>query len=70
MLQISSHYFDDIWRSSIFILAEEKENQQLFKKDQKLRNAIIEKEKKAKKYLIKNDFDPQKGFFDFFSGFK
>ena len=38
----------------------------LLKKDQKLRNELIEKERKAQKYLIKNDFDPQKGFLDFF----
>ena len=66
MLQQSSYYHDDSWRSVIFILAEEKENQKLLKKDRKLRNELIEEEKKAKKYLIKNDFDPKKGFLEFF----
>ena len=65
MFGISSYYFDDIWRSSIFILAEEKENLELLKKDRKLRNKLIEEERKAKKYLFKNDFDPQKGFLEF-----
>ena len=66
LLQQSSYYHDDSWRSVIFILAEEKENQKLLKKDRKLRNELIEEEKKAKKYLIKNDFDPKKGFLEFF----
>ena len=66
MLQQSSYYYDDIWRSSIFYLADEKENQKLLKKDRKLRNELIEEERKAKKYLFKNDFDLMKGFFEFF----
>ena len=65
LLGISSYYFDDICRSSIFILAEEKENRELLKKDRKLRNKLIEEEIKAKKYLFKNDFDHQKGFLEF-----
>ena len=36
------------------------------KKDRKLRNELIEKERKAQKYLIKTNFDRQKGFLDFF----
>ena len=68
LLLTQSSYFDDIWRwrSSIFILADGKENRQLLKKDRKLRNELIEEERKAKKYLFKNDFDPQKGFLEFF----
>ena len=66
LLQQSSYYYDDIWRSAIFILGDEKENQKLLKKDQKLRNKLIEEERKAKKYLFKNDFDSMKGFLEFF----
>ena len=61
-----SYYYDDIWRSSIFYLADEKENRKLLKKDRKLRNELIEEERKAKKYLFKNDFDLMKGFLEFF----
>ena len=35
-------------------------------KDRKLRSELIEEERKAKKYLFKNDFDPMKGFLKFF----
>ena len=66
MLQQSSYYYDDIWRSSIFYLADEKENQKLLQKDRKLRNELIKEERKAKKYLFKKDFDPMKGFLQFF----
>ena len=34
-------------------------------KDQKLRDKLIKEERKAKKYLFKNDFDPHKGFLEF-----
>ena len=66
LLQQSSYNYDDIWRSAIFGLADEKENQKLLQKDRKLRNELIKEERKAKKYLIKNDFDPVKGFLEFF----
>ena len=66
LLQESSHYYDDLWRSAIFILADEKENLKLLQKDQKLRNKLIEEERKAKKYWFKNDFDSLKGFLEFF----
>ena len=66
LLQQSSYYYDDIWRSSIFYLADEKENRKLLKKDRKLRNELIEEERKAQKYLFKNDFDLMKGFLEFF----
>ena len=48
-----------------FSLAKEKANQDLLKKDRKLRNEMIKEEAKAKKYLWKNDFDPMKGFLEF-----
>ena len=35
------------------------------KKDRKLRNKLIKEECDFTKYLIKNDFDPQKGFIEF-----
>ena len=66
LFEISSHYYDDLWRSAIFILADEKENLKLLKKDRKLRNKLIEEERKAKKYWFKNDFDSMKGFLEFF----
>ena len=65
-LQECSYYYDDSWRSCIFALAKEKANQDLLKKDRKLRNEMIKEEAKAKKYLWKNDFDPMKGFLEFF----
>ena len=66
LLDYYSYYYDDSWRSCIFSLAQEKENLELLKKDRKLRNKIIEEERKTKKYLFKNDFDPMKGFLEFF----
>ena len=65
-LQECSYYYDDSWRSCIFSLAKEKANQELLKKDRKLHNEMIQEEAKAKKYLWKNDFDPKKGFLEFF----
>ena len=53
LLQQSSYYYDDVWRSSIFYLADEKENQNLLKKDRKLRNELIEEERKAKNICLK-----------------
>ena len=66
LLQQSSRYYDDIYRSAIFILADEKENLKLLKKDRQLRNELIEEERKAKKFWFKNDFDSLKGFREFF----
>ena len=66
LLQQSSRYYDDSWRSAIFSLPQEKEKQKLLQKDRKLRNELIKEERKAKKYLFKNDFDPMKGFLEFF----
>ena len=66
LLKESSRYYDDSWRSAIFILADEKEKQKLLQKDRKLRNKMIDEERKVKKYLFKNDFDSMKGFLEFF----
>ena len=59
------YYYDDSWRSCVFSLAKEKANQELLKKDRKLRIEMIKKEAKTKKNLWKNDFDPMKGFLEF-----
>ena len=47
-LQECSYYYDDSWRSCIFSLAKEKANQELLKKDRKLRNEMIQKKQKPK----------------------
>ena len=52
VLQLSSTYYDDIWRSAIFCLAGAKKTPKLLQKDQKLRDKLIEEEKKSQKIFI------------------
>ena len=64
-LQQCSYFYNDSWRSCIFSLAKDKDKKELLNKDRKIRNKMIQEEEKTKKYLIKNDFDPMKGFLAF-----
>ena len=63
---IQEDSYGDDWRSCIFSLAVETVGDELTQSGQKLRNKMIKKEVKVKKYLWKNDFDPMKGFLEFF----
>ena len=68
----ASYYYDDMWRSAIFSLADEKtiwrsqQKKNILKGDRDDRNILIREEKKDKRFLIKNVFDPWNGCLEFF----
>ena len=62
-----SVYLDDCWRYCFFDCLKEEDKKIMLKNDKKIRNKMIQKEIKTKKYLIKNDFDVLKDFVNFFS---
>ena len=64
-LQEHSYFYDDCWRYCFFCFSKEKDKKVMLKNDKKIRNKMIQKEIKTKKYLIKNDFDVLKGFREF-----
>ena len=63
------YFADDNYLSYyyIFSLAVETVGDELSQSGQKQRNKMIKEEVKVKTYLWKNDFDPMKGFLEFFN---
>ena len=65
-LKKNSNCYDDCWRYCFFDCLKEEDKKIMLKNDKKIRNKMIQKEIKTKKYLIKNDFDVLEGFREFF----
>ena len=50
------YFYDDCWRYCIFCFTKEKDKKIMLKNDKKIRDEMIEKEIKTKKYLKKKRF--------------